>query len=183
MNEQLKSLFEQDQADHSAGFVYGTSEYFAMRSRDADRRTYVRSIVGQSASLSPDDLYQAAWILNHGDSPADAELAHQLAARSAELGFEAAKWLYAASYDRWCMYRGKLQKFGTQIVPDGVGYRVWETDPNTTDEDRKRYNVPPISEMRKRALADSKRLEQPPMNQAPKWLADAVLRWKTQSET
>jgi hypothetical protein len=32
------------------------------------------------------------------------------------------------------MYSGKPQKYGTNSVPDGKRFRVWDVDPATTDE-------------------------------------------------
>jgi hypothetical protein len=38
-------------------------------------------------------------------TPEDAKQAHVLALRSSELGYRPARWLAAASYDRWQMYQ------------------------------------------------------------------------------
>lgn len=181
MNKVLKSLFELDQQDHSIVRTAGTSEYNEMRIRDANRREQVRTILKDENIDDPIDLYHAAWIFNHGDQPADAEQAYCLAERSLHAGYEDAKWLFAAAFDRWCMYRGQPQKFGTQMVPDGKRYRIWDTDPKTTDEERKQYNVPPFRELLKRAEKCSIELAQPPMDLAPPWLIAAMARW-TQDE-
>jgi glycine oxidase len=34
------------------------------------------------------------------------------------------------------MYQGKPQKYGTQFVPDGKRWRLWDVDPTTTDAER-----------------------------------------------
>ena len=92
-------------------------------------------------------------------------------------GHAPACWLYAAAYDRWCMYRGRPQRLGTQIVPDGRRYRVWDTDPSTTDRERATFDVPPLAEQRRRADEQSGACPQPPMDMAPEWLKAARVRW------
>ena len=182
MNSQLKSLFDLDQSDHALIRTPGAEGYDEMRKRDAARRDQVRTIIAKADLLDAIDFYHAAWILNHGDNVADAEVAFALAEKSFELGHEPAKWLFAAAYDRWCMYRGQPQKFGTQIVPDGQRYRVWDTATDTTDEERQRYNVPSIAEMHARAERDSEEIPQPPMEFVPSWLKAAISRWNQKTD-
>ncbi|MFK7768741.1 MAG: hypothetical protein AB8B55_16085 [Mariniblastus sp.] len=182
MNPLLKKLFDCDRADHKVSITAGTEAYTDLRIRDAERRKQVRSILCEERITNCVDQYHAAWVLNHGDQPADAELAYQLAERSLDAGHEPAKWLYAAAFDRCCMYRGQPQKFGTQIVPDGERYRLWETIAETTDQERGRFNVPPIAEMHERAARDSLVLGQPPMESAPDWLVAAIARWEQDAD-
>lgn len=179
-NAELAALFAADQEDHSAGYAFGTAAYTAMRTRDAARRLRVHVIVDETQTTHPHDLYHAAWILNHGDTPDDAQLAYQLAERAAAAGHKHARWLSAAAYDRWQMYRGLPQRFGTQSVPDGIGYRLWDVDPTTTDEERAAHDVPSLRELQQRAANDSKTLRQPSMDNAPQWLKDGIVRWSKQ---
>ena len=181
MHDELKQMYDLDIADHREMRVFGSPEYDEMRKRDARRRSRVRTILNEPTELDPVDLYRAAWILNHGDSVPDAELACQVAEQSNQGGHEPAKWLFAAAYDRWCMYRGLPQKFGTQIVPDGERYRVWDTCPETTDEDRRAYNVPSLNELAARAAREYQLQPQPPMEFAPRWLQNAIERWRLDS--
>lgn len=177
MDAELAALYAADREDHAVGRTAGTPEYVAMRARGADRRAQARSILVGSEPDDPIDWYHAAWLFNHGDTPDDAEQAHRLAARAAAAGHGAARWLAAAAFDRWHMYRGLPQRFGTQIVPDGVGYRVWDTHPATTDADRAAHDVPPLAELHRRAAEDGRSWPQPPMDQAPGWLKAALDRW------
>lgn len=113
---------------------------------------------------SADDLYHAAMIFQHGNCVEHYRLANQLAERALSKGSEGAKWLYAATLDRYLMNQGKLQKFGTQFVkfgPGGVGpggivgpegeWQLYPVDPTTTDEERARYNVPPLASQQEKA--------------------------------
>jgi hypothetical protein len=174
----LRQLLEEDRAEDRA-LVAGTPEYTALRERDARRREEVKSILGRQRALTAEQLFAAAWILNHGDVAEEAEEAHRLAKRAADQGFAQAKWLAAAALDRWLMYSGRPQRFGTNIVPDGVGYRVWDVDPATTDEERAEWDVPPLAEMQRRARDLSFRAPQPNLEDAPRWLLQAIKRWRT----
>jgi hypothetical protein len=75
------------------------------------------------------------------------------------------------------MYQGKPQRYGTNMVPDGKRIRVWDVDPATTDEERARWDVPPLAEMERRAAEASRNGPMPPMDQAPAWLRTALERW------
>ncbi|MBL8892803.1 MAG: hypothetical protein JNL67_22695 [Planctomycetaceae bacterium] len=173
-------LFESDRADHAIPKVAGSPMYREMRNRDIQRRREVRSILCNENDLEATDYYYAAWILNHGDTIDEAELAFCLAKKSFELGCLHGRWLYAAAFDRWLMYSGLPQKFGTQIVPDGQRYRLWDYDLNTTDEARAEFDVPPISELLQRAERDSREMAQPPIGEVPQWLRHAMKRWERQ---
>jgi hypothetical protein len=182
MNCELKRLYQEDFEEHSLVPMPGTREYSDLRSRDLKRRESAKRILGEIEDPAPSDYYHVAWLLNHGDVPDDARLAHELATRAAEAGYQEAVWLSAASYDRWCMYRGLMQKFGTQIVPDGNEFRVWDVEPDTTDEERARFGVPPIVEMHARAARLSVIAPQPDLKFAPKWLLGAIERWQLSTE-
>jgi hypothetical protein len=177
MHPELAAMFEADRREHANPRMAGTPEYSAMRKRDAERRRRAREILRDDAPEDPLDSYHAAWLFNHGDSPDDAEFAYKLAERAIAGGHSAARWLYAAAFDRWCMYSRRPQRFGTQIVPDGRRYRVWDTDPATTDEERAALDVPPLAEQHRRAAEQSESCPQPPMDSAPAWLKAALKRW------
>src|SRR5689334_7999173 len=113
MNNEFLALFQADRRERVNQPKVNTPEYKAMRARDLERCGRVMQIVTKRDLDTPEDYYHAAQIMNHGDTPEDAENAHRLALRAAELGYRSARWLAAASYDRWQMYQGKPQKYGT----------------------------------------------------------------------
>lgn len=159
----------------------GSAEYRALRERDRERRRRANTALAELRAerrLSGSDLYHAAWLFNHGESPAEARSAHELALEALKLGREPARWLAAAAYDRWCMYEGRPQKYGTQFVPDGVRYRLWDVEPETSDAERAAWNVPPLDEQLRRAEEMSRTEPQPPMQDAPDWLKRAIRRWR-----
>jgi len=98
-------------------------------------RLWLRALVWPEDQQEADDYWRA----------------HELARKGADLGHRGARWLAAAAYDRWLMRQGKPQKYGTQYVPDGERWRLWEDDPATTDEERKEWCVPPLAEAIRRA--------------------------------
>lgn len=161
-----------------------------MRARDLKRRERVLEIVAANELHTAEDYYHAAWIMNHGDTPDDARHAHQLALHSSELGYRPARWLAAASYDRWQMYQGKPQKYGTNYVYDGRQDRLWEVDPNTTDEERAAWDVPSLAEQlrkaaeanrqqRRRSAAELREFEA----NAPAWFKAALERWRAEANS
>lgn len=178
---ELAALFAADGAEHGAVPPVGTPEYAALRTRDRERRTQALVVLDRlraSGAPVPEALYYTAWLLNHGEESGEARLAHDLAREAAERGYAPARWLTAAAYDRWCMYEGRPQKYGTQFVPDGVRYRLWDVEPATTDAERAAWDVPPLAQQLQRAEAMTRTNPQPPLDGAPAWLTDAVARWR-----
>lgn len=172
-------LLAEDQAEDRA-VLAGTSVYAALRKRDRARREAVMALLEDGWPESAEDLYAAAWVLNHGDQAEEAALGSRLAARAAELGHPKARWLAAAALDRSLMYAERPQKYGTNIVPDGIGWRLWDVDPATTDAERIANDVPPLAEMQARAAAIV--TPQPDLAGAPESLRRAMRRWGTLPE-
>lgn len=185
MNDELASLYAADRQERVDQPKVNTPAYKTMRRRDLERRERVMEIVAAGQVHTAEDYYQAAWIMNHGDTPDDAGNAHMLARRASELGYRPARWLAAATYDRWQMYQGKPQKYGTNYFYDGRRDQLWEVDPETTDEERAAWDVPPLAEQLRKAEEASK--HQIPMTEsewkeyvtnAPEWLKEALKRWR-----
>jgi hypothetical protein len=181
MNSELLALYEADRREHASGFGHGAREYVEMRERDRQRRLRVAEIMAEDASNGPEDLYYAAWIFNHGDTPEEAWQGHTFANQAAARGHGPARWLAAATYDRWLMYQGKPQKYGTQYVTDGRRHRLWDAEPTTTDAERAAWDVPPLAEQLRKA-EHATRVEPPgPVGEdAPQWLQEAIKRWRTE---
>jgi len=180
MNKKIRELFEADQKERKYHPQYGTEEYKALRERDRRRRERAQTLINADELSSPEDYYHAAMIFQHGEDLHEIWLAYTLANKSAELGYRPARWLTAAAYDRWLMYQGKPQKYGTQIVPDGKRQRLWDVDPETTDEERAQWDVPPLEQQHARAEELTKAEPMPPMDEAPSWLKKAIKRWKSE---
>jgi hypothetical protein len=178
---ELAALYAADTAEHAAVPPVDTPAYAALRARDRARRARALAALERLRALGvvpPEALYHAAWLLNHGETPDDAALGHALAREAAEAGYAPARWLAAAAYDRARMYAGRPQRYGTQFVPDGVRYRLWDVDPATSAAERAAWDVPALAEQHARAEAMTRAEPQPPMEGAPAWLKEAIARWR-----
>ncbi|MDR6193863.1 hypothetical protein [Siphonobacter sp. SORGH_AS_0500] len=179
MNEALQKLFLADQEERVNHPEVGTLAYESLRQRDQERRKWVQKMVEEKQVITAQDYYHAALIFQHGDTIDEIWMAHLWALTSVELGNPAGKWLAAAALDRWHMYQGQPQKYGTQMVPDGIRYRLWDIDPATTDEERAQWDVPSLAEMEQRArqLTSANQGKIPPLDKAPEWLKQAIEKW------
>lgn len=182
MSSELQKLFRADRDERKNHPEHGTPEYRLLRERDAGRRRRLEAIVESGGLTEPEDYYHAAWILNHGEDVEEIWRAHKLALEAVRLGFDRARWLAAATYDRWLMYQGRPQKYGTQIVPDGRRQRVWDVEPATSDAERAEWDVPTLAEMNRRAEEVTRNEPMPQMDAAPRWLKDALRRWRDEDE-
>lgn len=182
INPELFQLFQADQAERDRHPVYDSPDYHTLRARDALRRQRVKQIVAAGQAVTPQDHYYAALVLHHGGELPDVWQAHTLAKTAAQAGYRPARWLTAATLDRWLMLQGRPQKYGTQIVPDGVRQRVWDVDPATSDAERAEWDVRPLEQQHARAAQLSRTEPMPPMERAPAWLKTAIQRWQNQPD-
>ena len=107
----LKHLFETDQEDRFSGY------WIVNPRRDQQRLDYVLETVGRENSLTPEDMYFAAFILQHGTCEDHFRVANELANIAAESNVEGAEWLAQATFDRWQLALGNRQRYGTQQMP------------------------------------------------------------------
>ena len=106
INEQLDYMYETDQGDRLA------LRFLNLDQRDQERIQRVMKILKQGKTLSPENLFQAAAILEHGNKSEHYELAYSLAKQANETGYENELW--KAAYDRWMLSLGNPQVYGTQ---------------------------------------------------------------------
>lgn len=147
MNEELRELFEQDQADRRGLTVLPPH----IQERDAQRRQRVEAMLAAGLAHTPEDFFHAAMVFQHGGSMETAWRAYELAKKASEMDYEPARWLTAAAYDRWLLYQGKPQKYGTQYTRGGRCWKLWTVDSTTTDEERAEWNVPSLEQALQRA--------------------------------
>ncbi|MDH3891055.1 MAG: hypothetical protein OEV49_08205 [candidate division Zixibacteria bacterium] len=144
-NRELAWLCDEDQADRQL------ERWEGMDVRDARRRSRVMEMLKDGQVISASDHFNAALILQHGDDSSHYLLAHELSLKAAELDSTLSSylWLAAAAKDRYLWHVGQPQWFGTQRKPvDGV----WTIEPIDTtvitDDERRKWNVPTLSEAR-----------------------------------
>jgi hypothetical protein len=113
-NLKLEELFQADQKDREK--VYDTQEAVdALYKADKSRRQQISVMMELGEVKTKNDLYHAAVILQHGDTPPDFLTAHRMATLAAIHGHRTARWLLAASLDRYLMSIQQGQVYGTQF--------------------------------------------------------------------
>ena len=155
-NAELRALVEADQAARRRDMSeISDAERQALWKRivadDAARRARIAEIVAAGGAKTGEDYFAAALVYKHGDQLDDFAKAREYAAKAVELGNERGRWLAAAAWDRWLVNAGYPQRFGTQYAcnPD---CKLEEWDESTTDEERARWNVPPIEEAKRQTF-------------------------------
>src|SRR3989338_9305706 len=114
ISQQLKDLFKADQKDRSDGALWEDANFrHEVSKRDTARKETVTEFIKNDQLHTAEDYYYAAMIFQHGETVDDFKKAHQHAQTSMNLGYEPAKWLFAASLDRLLLHQGKLQRYGT----------------------------------------------------------------------
>ena len=113
-NLQLQELFDADQKDRER--VYDSpADVKALHERDSSQRKRVYMMMELGEVRTKNDLYCAAVLLQHGDSPADFLGAHRMATLGAIQGHRTCRWLLASSLDRYLMSLGLGQIYQTQF--------------------------------------------------------------------
>lgn len=149
-NEELARLFREDQADRTSKDGKPI-DWNAVDSRDKAREKRVKELYANNQLHTGADYYHVAMVLQHASSPEDYLLAHELCVVAISKGDERAKWLAAASEDRFLMEIGRPQRFATQFRSVGNSpMRLYETDKGVTDELRRALNVPTLAQAKER---------------------------------
>lgn len=146
INVELYRLFQSDQGDRS-----GDGDWENIEERDRQRRKIVAKMIQEDKLHAPDDFVHAAFIFQHGADSTSYRTAHELAMKAVEMDstYMRARWIAAASKDRYLQSIGKPQIFGTQLLMrDGR----WTLEPYdttaVTDAERARWGVPPLAHQR-----------------------------------
>lgn len=136
---------------------------------DGKRRQRVKQLIARQSLSTGQDFQRAAMILQHGHGAADYLLAHDLAVIALIKGDYTARWLSAATLDRYLRAIGMAQRFGTQSVSyAGKPPRLTPVDPAVPDSLRRELQVPPLAH----ALDDE--VPSAPQPKSPEALAAAA---------
>jgi hypothetical protein len=132
-------------------------------SSDDARRHEVFRILAAGGPLTPQDQLHAGLVLQHtGLTYCDGKLtslsaenylfAHHLFLGAMEGGVEAAAQLAAAAIDRYLSFTVGTQRYGTnRIINQETGREeLVPVDRSVTDEERRRFGVPPLAELLRR---------------------------------
>ena len=109
-NAKLTELYTTDQSARQGDHVDGAKLY----RDDQQRRVEVHRMLAAGDVKTGGDYYHAAMIFQHGENPDDYLLAHVLAMDAVAQGDKDARWLSAATLDRYLRSIWQMQVFGTQ---------------------------------------------------------------------
>ena len=154
-NEEVARLYREDQADRQSQDGKQI-DWQVVGPRDEARRKRVVEMFNAGDLKTGRDYFQAALIFQHGNRPEDYLLCHELCvtavfkAGSAETAswVGTAKWLAAASEDRFLLSIGRGQRFGTQFTSGGRNqpWHLDKIDPGVSDNIRKIWGVPVLDQ-------------------------------------
>ena len=154
-NPELQKMYEEDQGDRSK--PHGEIDWKVVSERDRQHRKRVKELLAAWEVQTANDYYHAAMVFQHGTKPEAAQRAHELAKKAIALdpNHKYARWLSAAAWDRYKMYLGEAQWYGTQFSRNEKGvWILYNIDEDAvTDEERVALGVPTLEESRQRAVA------------------------------
>jgi hypothetical protein len=119
---------------------------------DNARISTVRKLDGKGWLCRPADKFHAAWVLKRSEKPADLQRAYTLAQEAMGKHVANANWVVATVFDRWRVYRGQTQRYGSMMANKGGKLCIYEVLEEATDEERAQYGLPPLDEQYKRVL-------------------------------
>ena len=147
-SEELARMYRDDQADRSPTDARAI-DWSVVAVRDRARLARVKEMYAQNKLQSANDYYHSAMILQHGDVADDFLLAHEFCIVAIAKGKNDrdARWLSAASEDRFLMNIGRPQRFATQYRSEGrtSPMRLYQVDTSVTDELRRGLDVPSLA--------------------------------------
>ncbi len=150
-NDELARLYEEDQADRMP--KDGKSiDWAVVAPRDRQRLGRVHEVYEQSKLSTGADYYHVAIVLQHSNKATDHLLAHELCVVAIGKGEERAKWLAAASEDRFLMNIDRPQRFATQYRSTGLDgpMLLYKVDDGVTDDLRRAFKCPTLKEAKDR---------------------------------
>ena len=153
-NRVLSELAKEDQDSRTGKKIERTDE---------ERIKIVLSILGEGVLMVPEDKFNAGLVLQHtpftfcdkrlvSTSPDNYLLAHHLFKSAFEAGHKDARYLVAASMDRYLSTTEGYQKYGTnRVINQETGREeLVPIDRKTSDQERAKYGVPPLAELLKK---------------------------------
>jgi hypothetical protein len=147
---ELTRLCAEDQADRQPH--QGPVDGKAIVARDAAREARVKEIYRAGELQTAKDYHHAALILQHAHEPEDYLLAHELCVVALAKGDLDARWLCAATEDRYLMSIDRPQRFATQFKADRPGepMHLYKVDESVTDALRTELKVPTLARAKER---------------------------------
>jgi hypothetical protein len=108
-----------------------------MGMHDTARRAQAAKLLQDGKLKTAEDFHQAAYIFQHGNTAEDYLLAHVLAMDAMAKGDVSARWIAAATLDRYLQVAGKKQIFGTQYLTAQYSFILQHPNDKNLDQDLK----------------------------------------------
>jgi hypothetical protein len=145
-NTELTRMYQEDQDDRKPG-LHGI-DWSVVGPRDLARLKRTRELYQAGSLRTAADWLHAALILQHKSDADDYLLAHEMCVAALANGEQGAKWLSAATEDRFLRSIGRKQRFGTQYeaAAEPGKFKLADTDSQVTDELRSALGAPSLAE-------------------------------------
>ncbi len=152
-NVEIQEIFDEDQEERKKINWQDQIAMQELESKDQELMIRLKKLVAEEKLKTGADYYHAAIIFQHGKLPDDYLKANELAKKSVELGDSRGLLLVATSWDRYLMQTNQpFQKYGTQYRTIDSKKELYPVDPNTTDEERAEFNVPPLQKLKEEEI-------------------------------
>jgi hypothetical protein len=109
-------LYVEDQEDTRTIKDEATNAEYLQRVKA--RQQTLRTMLAAGQITSGADFLDAAFIFQHGDTADDCLFAHILSMEAMARGTASARWIAAATLDRYLQFTRQPQVFGTQYIMD-----------------------------------------------------------------
>lgn len=158
----LQRLARDQQVDMETK-AHSGDEMRAAEARTAKRVERVRQWIEHGEVKSADDHFHAALVLVQSNQEADLDEANAQALKAAELGENRGFRVSAEAFDKLMVKRGLAQRYGTQFMWEPVlrGWRLYATDPRTTDAERAAMGVPSMAQLLEQEKALNATVQKP----------------------
>lgn len=145
-NPRLKAIYAEDQSIREGEFT--KLDWKKINKLDAEHRDEVTKMLKDGTVVTGTDYYHAAMVFQHASEKQGYKLAHELAMIGAAHGSKEARWLSAASWDRFLQSIKENQRFATQYnsTDGGKTFTLGTVDPEVTDAMRKSLDCPTLAQ-------------------------------------
>jgi hypothetical protein len=140
INIELEKLYYEDKKEREE-FNDSKESLKTLEKHDRLRLQKVKRLLPYVDTAEIWNCHYLAYLLIHGETTEDYQLAQEYAKMAVDMGSSVTKWLYAATLDRWLVSQGKPQKFGTQYKIVNGKKELFPVDKNTTDEERIEHGI------------------------------------------
>jgi hypothetical protein len=154
-NSEMRDIFMADQAirtevEKRGGWIAVKNDKAFLEKwerEDSDRLKRTSALLELGALKSGIDFYRAAYVFQHSKKSEDFLKAHHLAVISISKGYDA-RWISAATLDRYLQAIGRQQIYGTQFMANEVGKYIRQPVESgiVSDAERAQLNVPALTE-------------------------------------